>query len=352
MAQADQTVQNATFPTVRADINSNLAALFSANSGSTAPSTTVAFQDWIDTSGASPLWKKRNAANNAWITIGTLTSSAITFEGTLPSQTGNAGEYLTTNGTVASWAAIAQSEVQTFLSSGTWVKPSTGTFALVRVWGGGGSGGRREGAGGGGGGACNEGLYKLADMPATCTVTVGAGGAGRSTGGPGSAGGTSSFSGSGIVTLNAFGGGGGGGSAFTDDRGGGGGGSLASGVDGPAGGDGGSGHGSRFTGGDGLTFSSTSLSINADFGGAGGGGGNDGGTAKAGGACYIGGGGGGGRGSTAGGAGGISLLGGNGSAGTTGAVNSAAGSVPGGGSGGSNADTGAGGAGKVEVFVW
>jgi hypothetical protein len=47
MAQADQTVQNATFPTVRADINSNLAALFSANSGSTAPTTTVAFQDWI-----------------------------------------------------------------------------------------------------------------------------------------------------------------------------------------------------------------------------------------------------------------------------------------------------------------
>ena len=65
MAQADQSVQNATFPTVRADINNNLAALFSANSGNTAPSVTVAFQDWIDTSGANPLWKKRNAANNA-----------------------------------------------------------------------------------------------------------------------------------------------------------------------------------------------------------------------------------------------------------------------------------------------
>jgi hypothetical protein len=36
MAQTnDQTVQNATFPTVRADINNNLAALFSANSGNT-----------------------------------------------------------------------------------------------------------------------------------------------------------------------------------------------------------------------------------------------------------------------------------------------------------------------------
>jgi hypothetical protein len=86
MAQADQTVQNDTFPTVRADINSNLAALFSANSGSTAPTVTVAFQDWIDTSGANPLWKKRNAANNAWITIGTIISNTITFEGTLPTK--------------------------------------------------------------------------------------------------------------------------------------------------------------------------------------------------------------------------------------------------------------------------
>jgi hypothetical protein len=104
MAQADQTVQNATFPTVRADINNNLAALFTDSSGGTAPSVTVAFQDWIDTSGASPLWKKRNAANNAWITIGTISASTIAFEGALPSQTGNAGKYLTTNGTVASWA--------------------------------------------------------------------------------------------------------------------------------------------------------------------------------------------------------------------------------------------------------
>jgi hypothetical protein len=106
MAQADQSVQNATFPTVRADINNNLAALFTDSSGNTAPSVTVAFQDWIDTSGTNPLWKKRNAANNAWITLGTISGNDIAFEGTLPSQSGNAGEYLSTDGTVASWAAI------------------------------------------------------------------------------------------------------------------------------------------------------------------------------------------------------------------------------------------------------
>jgi hypothetical protein len=65
MAQADQIVQNDTFPAVRADINGNLAALFSNSSGSTAPTPTVAFMDWIDTSGTNPVWKKRNAANNA-----------------------------------------------------------------------------------------------------------------------------------------------------------------------------------------------------------------------------------------------------------------------------------------------
>jgi hypothetical protein len=79
MAQADQVVQNDNFPTVRADINNNLAALFSNSSGGTSPTVTVAYQDWIDTSGTDPIWKKRNAANNAWITIGALTSTG--FEG-------------------------------------------------------------------------------------------------------------------------------------------------------------------------------------------------------------------------------------------------------------------------------
>jgi hypothetical protein len=84
MAQADQTVQNATFPTVRADINNNLAALFSANSGSTAPSVTVAFQDWIDTSGTDAVWKKRNAANNAWLTVATFLGSGLSLGGFAP----------------------------------------------------------------------------------------------------------------------------------------------------------------------------------------------------------------------------------------------------------------------------
>ena len=84
MAQADQTVQNATFPTVRADINNNLAALFSDNSGNGAPTVTVAFQDWIDTSGADAVWKKRNAANNAWLTVATFLGSGLSLGGFPP----------------------------------------------------------------------------------------------------------------------------------------------------------------------------------------------------------------------------------------------------------------------------
>jgi hypothetical protein len=84
MAQADQTVQNATFPTVRADINNNLAALFSDSSGNGAPSVTVAFQDWIDTSGADAVWKKRNAANNAWLTVATFIGAGLSLGSFLP----------------------------------------------------------------------------------------------------------------------------------------------------------------------------------------------------------------------------------------------------------------------------
>jgi hypothetical protein len=81
MAQADQTVQNATFPTVRADINDNLAALFSDSSGNGAPTVTVPFQNWIDTSGANAVWKKRNAANNAWLTVATFLGPDLSLGG-------------------------------------------------------------------------------------------------------------------------------------------------------------------------------------------------------------------------------------------------------------------------------
>jgi hypothetical protein len=135
MAQADQVIQNDNFPTVRADINNNLAALFTNSSGGTAPTVTVAYQDWIDTSGTDPVWKKRNAANNAWITLGTISGNAIAFEGTLPSQSGQSGKYLSTNGTVASWESVLS--LGSIITAGTAVASTSGTsidFTGIPSW--------------------------------------------------------------------------------------------------------------------------------------------------------------------------------------------------------------------------
>jgi hypothetical protein len=217
MAQADQSIQNATFPTVRADINNNLAALFTDSSGSIAPSVTVAFQDWIDTSGTDPLWKKRNAANNAWITLGTIDGNDIAFEGTLPDQSGNAGKYLGTNGTVASWLTLAVgASMQVFTNSGTFT-PTAGktSFLVMATGGGGGGGGTSSGvdtlAGGGGGGGTAVRMYTSTEMGSTAAVTVGAAGAaGSSAPTAGGAGGTTTFNpdGSGL-TITGVGGSGG-----------------------------------------------------------------------------------------------------------------------------------------------
>jgi hypothetical protein len=123
MAQSDQVVQNATFPSVRADINDNLAALYSQSSGNTAPTVTVAFQPWIDTSSSPPVKKIRNGSNSAWITEGVIdpagfqvggvtqianggtgaTTAAAGLAALLPSQTSNAGKALVTDGSAASW---------------------------------------------------------------------------------------------------------------------------------------------------------------------------------------------------------------------------------------------------------
>ena len=227
MAQSDQTIQNAAFPVVRADINDNLAAIYSQNSGASAPSVTVAFQPWVDTSSSPPVWKIRNAANtDPWITVGVLdptnfqvggvspianggtgqTTAAAAIAALLPSQTGNANKALVTDGAALLWSVITASSFTKYTfaaGSGTgstrthtWTKLSRGSTAIVLIWGGGGAGGADNSVGGGGGAGsnCGFGLFPLSELGATETIAIGRGGQGTSSDGGGSSGTNSTFS--------------------------------------------------------------------------------------------------------------------------------------------------------------
>jgi microcystin-dependent protein len=77
MSQHDFTIANQSASNARSDINNALQALASLSSGASAPSTTFANQLWYDT--ANNQIKKRNEANSAWVTLGTVDDSGGTF---------------------------------------------------------------------------------------------------------------------------------------------------------------------------------------------------------------------------------------------------------------------------------
>lgn len=222
--------------------------------------------------------------------------------------------------TTVNGITLASTTVTTFTSSGTWVKPTSGTMALVRLWGGGGGGATDNGGastGGGGGGGCyTERIFLLSTLGATETVTIPAAAS------AGAGGGTVTFG----SWLSAFGGAGGVSNSTGTIRGGGGGGLL--------------GAGSGTTGGlpsDPIAGSASASPLGGKSGVCSGGGGSGAGD---GGAAYYGGGG--GAGSGAGQVGGASTF-----AGAGGAVGQN-GVAPSGG-GGAQKDDGTGSAGSGAV---
>ncbi len=127
MAQHDYIIANQSGAAFRADLNNGLAAIVSQNSGSTQPSTTYAYQWWADTT--TGLLKIRNAANNAWITVGTL---ADTNFGLLPAAGGTMTGNLTLNAQSdlrladsdsSNWVALQAPATVT--SNVTWTLPAT-----------------------------------------------------------------------------------------------------------------------------------------------------------------------------------------------------------------------------------
>ena len=75
MAQHDYIISNQSGAAFRGDLNNGLAAIVSQNSGAAQPSTTYAYQWWADTT--TGLLKLRNAANSAWVTVGTLADANL-----------------------------------------------------------------------------------------------------------------------------------------------------------------------------------------------------------------------------------------------------------------------------------
>jgi hypothetical protein len=166
-------IPNGSGSAVRADLNDAMLALFSQNSSATSPPETVAYMTWADTT--TGLLKIRNAANSAWITVGTLadanlglaTLASPTFTGnvtvnaqgdlrladsdssnwvalhapatvasnitlTVPSTVGTADQSLVTDGT-----GVLSFAVRSRLVSGTSVASTSGTsidFTDIPSW--------------------------------------------------------------------------------------------------------------------------------------------------------------------------------------------------------------------------
>jgi len=209
--------------------------------------------------------------------IGEFSTVSPAFTGTPTAPTAASGTNTTQIATTAFVQDAINGASQVFTSSGTWTKPSAGTYAeviLIGAGGGGGSGKKAAspsyGGGGGGGGGLTRWIFPLSQLSATESVTIGTGGTGGAAvtvnstdGNDGTAGGDSSFK-----TLKAGGGGAGGKGAGAGGVGG----TAGTGIyAGGAGGDGSSGTG--------VTATASGLGA----GGGGGGGGVNGPTYSSGG---------------------------------------------------------------------
>ena len=80
MSQHDMNIANQGFPAFRADLNNALVALASTSNGTSAPSTTFAYQMWVDTTtAAGNILYIRNSANDGNIEIARINQTTGKF---------------------------------------------------------------------------------------------------------------------------------------------------------------------------------------------------------------------------------------------------------------------------------
>ena len=101
---SDYNIANASGASVRSDLNAVFDAIKTLNSGGSDPSNTSAFMPYVDTADSNNL-KIRNAANNAFVVVGSVNSANL---GLLPRAGGTmTGQLLADDATGASTPAIA-----------------------------------------------------------------------------------------------------------------------------------------------------------------------------------------------------------------------------------------------------
>lgn len=147
-----------------------------------------------------------SVASTAMVQAAILASSGITAS--LPSQTGNAGRVLVTDGTSSSWADYSKT-IQILTTGTSWVCPAGVRKVKVRGVGAGGSGGQSSGSlagSGGGGGGYFEKIVSVTPGN-SYTYAIGSGGPAQgSSNTNGTAGGNTTFN-DGVTTYTASGGG-------------------------------------------------------------------------------------------------------------------------------------------------
>jgi len=126
MAQHDYNIANASFPTVRTDINNVLSAVNSSNSGTSTPSSAVAGTIWLDTSGDATAQLLKMYDGAADITLATINFTANTVDFTDSSVT-----LADDSVTLAKMASGTDGNIISYDASGNPVAVATGSDGQV-----------------------------------------------------------------------------------------------------------------------------------------------------------------------------------------------------------------------------